>query len=148
MKKKSTQWFTRFVDEIIEVFPKDEQVIVKRLRALVLECLPKASEKNTYGAPFYSHHRMICFIWPPSLNWGDKKYTLLERGVTLGFCQGNLMSNEDGALLAENRKQMYCVYYRSLKDINESQVRSWLYESELIDESFAKRKRNASRKER
>ncbi len=140
MNKKPKSWFTRTVDDIVDALPKNEQVIVKRLRSLVLECLPKAKEKNTYGAPFYTHHRMICFIWPPSINWGDKKYTLKERGVTLGFCQGNLMANEDRTLLAENRKQMYCVYYRSLKEIDDQQIRSWLFEAELIDESFAKRK--------
>ena len=43
------------VDEIIASLPRSEQVIVKRLRALVIECLPKAEEKSYYdmGVPFY-----------------------------------------------------------------------------------------------
>ena len=87
-------WLTRSVDEIIDAIPREEQVIVRRLRALVLECLPTATEKNTYGAPFYVNHKMICFIWPPSLTWAGKARTLQERGVSLGFCQGHLMLNE------------------------------------------------------
>jgi len=135
-------WLTRSVDEIIDAIPREEQVIVRRLRVLVLECLPTAMEKNTYGAPFYVHHKMICFIWPPSLNWGGKKRTLQERGVSLGFCQGHLMLNDDGALLAEGRKQMYCMYFKSLKEINEAQIRALLFEADLIDQSFSKKKRN------
>ena len=61
------------VDEIIDDLPRAEQVIMKKLRSFIKECLPKATEKNSYGAPFYSHHRMICFIWPPSVRWGPKK---------------------------------------------------------------------------
>ena len=83
------------VDEVIMSLPRSEQVIVKRLRALILECLPKATEKISYRVPFYKRHRMICFIWPPSIYWGPKKQwnDKEEKGVTLGFCQGNLMSN-------------------------------------------------------
>jgi hypothetical protein len=129
------------VDEIISCLPREEQVIVKKLRSLVLECLPASIEKNTYGAPFYSHHRMICFIWPPSLYWGGKNRSLRDRGVTLGFCQGNLMANADGILLAEGRKQMYCMYFLSLKEIEEEKIRALLFEAELIDRTFKPRKR-------
>ena len=62
---------------------------------------------------------MICFIWPPSITWGPKKEGQKTKGVTLGFCQGNLFANEDEALLAEGRKQVYCMYFNSLKEIND-----------------------------
>jgi hypothetical protein len=131
------------VDEVILSLPKNEQVIMKRLRTLILECLPKATEKVSYDVPFYNHHRMICFIWPPCVYWGPRKrwHDKKEKGVTLGFCQGNLMSNEDGALLAEGRKQVYCMYFKSLNEINEEQVRALLYEAELVDEGFKKKKK-------
>lgn len=133
------------VDEAIAALPRVEQVIVKRLRALVQECLPKAAEepKYGYGVPFYTHHRMICFIWPPSIYWGSKKEKrakIERKGVTLGFCQGNLMSNEDGVLLAEGRKQVYCMYFKSLNEINDKQIRALLFEAEFVDEGFKKRK--------
>lgn len=129
------------VDEIIEALPEKEKVIVKRLRALILECIPKATEKNTYGVPFYTHNRMICFLWPPSICWGPQKPMLKEKGVTLGFCQGNLMSNDDGALLVEGRKQVYCMYFKSVKEIQDAEIRALLFEAELIDQSFAKAKK-------
>jgi len=132
------------VDQIIASLPRSEQVIVKRLRLLVLECLPKAEEKSYYdmGIPFYRHNRLICFIWPASVYWGPKRTleTQQKKGTALGFNQGNRMSNEDGALLAEGRKQVYCMYFHSLKDMDEAQVRALLFEAGMIDEGFKKKR--------
>jgi hypothetical protein len=135
---------------LIDTLSGEEKSIVKRLRALVLECLPKAIEKNSYGVsvPFFSHNRMICFIWPPSVSWGKKKYTLEGHGVTLGFCQGNRMSNDDGILLKEGRKQVYCMYFKSVKEIDDQQIRSLLYEAEIIDETFSPKKRRLKKSTR
>jgi hypothetical protein len=132
------------VEEVIEGLPKGEQVIMKRLRALILECLPLATEKNSYGVPFYTRNRMICFIWPPSIYWGSKKETYNDKGVTLGFCQGKLFANDEGLLLAEGRKQVYCMYFRSLKEINDEQIRALLYEAEIIDQEFRKNRKKKS----
>jgi hypothetical protein len=133
------------IDEIIESLPRSEQVIVKRLRSLVHECLPKAEEKSydDVGFPFYRHNRLICFIWPPSVYW-DRKATLETqeaKGVALGFNQGNLMSNQDGVLLAEGRKQVHCIYFHSLNDIDEDRVRALLFEAGMIDDRFKKKRK-------
>jgi hypothetical protein len=138
------------VDEMILNLPKNERVIVDRLRALVGECIPSATEKGYYGegVPFYTHHRMICFIWPASVFWGPKRNaeTQTAKGVSLGFCQGNLMSNDNGVLKAEGRKQVYVMYFHSLKDINEEQVRALLFEAAMIDDSFGGKKKKAAKK--
>lgn len=137
------------VDEMIMSLPRNERVIVERLRALVFECLPMATEKSYYGEglPFYTHNRLICFIWPSSVYWGKKRSREKQKakGVTLGFCQGNKMSNEDGVLLAEGRKQVYVMYFNSLSAIDEQQVRALLYEAQLIDESFKKTKKTSTK---
>jgi hypothetical protein len=49
------------------------------------------------------------------------------------------MSNEEGTLLAEGRKQVYVMYFMSLKDLDEQQVRARLFEAAMIDDQFAKR---------
>ncbi len=132
--------------ELLDKLTGEEKKIFQRLRALILECLPRATEKKYYGlnVPFYTHNRLICFIWPPSVNWGKMKKSLEMDGVTLGFNQGYLMSNEDGILLKENRKQVYCMYFRSLKEIDEPQIRALLYEAEMIDDGFTKKKKTKS----
>lgn len=135
----------RTVDEAILSLPKAEQAIVRRLRALILECLPKAEEKGYYGlgVPFYTRHRMICFIWPSSFQWGKKPKPNIGKLVTLGFCQGNLMSNADGVLKAEGRKQVYCMYINSLTEIQDEQIRALLFEAEMIDEGFGQKKKRS-----
>lgn len=133
------------VEEILPGLLPWERKIVQRLRALVLECLPKATEKLSYGVPFYSHNRMICFVWPPSITWDPqqlkKKEANIAKGVTLGFCQGNRMSNEDGVLLAEGRKQVYCIYFKNVTEIDDQQIRALLFEAELVDEGFKKKRK-------
>ncbi|MCW5911630.1 MAG: DUF1801 domain-containing protein [Cyclobacteriaceae bacterium] len=134
----------RSVEELLLELPAGERKIVQHLRAIMLECLPKATEKLSYGVPFYTRNRMICFIWPPTITWDPqqlkKKEENLAKGVTLGFCQGNRMSNEDGVLLAEGRKQVYCMYFKTLKEIDDQQIRALLFEADVIDESFRKKK--------
>lgn len=133
---------------MIMALPKDEQVIVKRLRSLITECLPKAIEKPYYGVgvPFYTHHRMMCFIWPASVFWGPKRTLEKQKvkGTSLGFCQGNLMSNDEGLLLAEGRKQVYVIYFHTLEEIKDEQVRALLFEAEMIDASFREKKKKGT----
>lgn len=133
------------VDEALVKLPREERVLVQRLRVLVKECLPKASEMAYYGlgVPFYRHNRLICFIWPPSIFWGPKRNLegQKKKGVALGFCQGFRMSNEEGHLLAEGRKQVYCMYFHQPSDMDEALIKSLLFEAGMIDESYRKKKK-------
>lgn len=133
------------IDEMIETLPRDERIVVKKLRTLVIECIPNATEKTYYDwrIPFYTRNRLICFIWPPSLSWeaGSKDKKRKDKGVSLGFNQGHLMSNEDGILLSEGRKQVYAMYFKKLDDIDEARVRALLFEAAMIDEQFSKRRK-------
>jgi hypothetical protein len=142
----------RTVEEMMETLPKSELMLVKRLRAIVQECLPFATEKAYFGLgiPYYTHHRMICFIWPGSVGWSPKGPTVKEnpKGTSLGFCYGNMMANEDGALLAEGRKQVYMMYFHSVSDIKEEQIRALLFEAALVDETFKRRRRKKRQRDR
>jgi hypothetical protein len=134
------------VEEMIMNLPKDEQLIVTRLRSLIMECLPLAIEKPYYGlgVPYYSQHRQICYIFPASALYGCSQVanqSQTNKKVTLGFCQGNRMSNEEGVLQVEGRKQVHVMYINSLRDINEAQVRALLFEASMIDDSFGARKK-------
>ncbi len=102
------------------------------------------------GLPFFRHNRLICFVWPQSLYWGPNRSaeTQARKGTALGFNQGYLMSNEDGVLLAEGRKQVYAMYFKTIKDIDEDQVRALLFEAAMIDDSFKKKKTTRSSKKK
>ena len=119
--------------------PKVELAIAKRLRELVLECLPLAIEKPYYGlgVPYYSRHRQICYIFPSSALYGTENKDQ-QRSVTLGFCQGNRMSNESSLLKAERRKQVRVIYFYKVGDINDDEIRALLFEAAMIDDSFNK----------
>lgn len=133
---------SRSFEEILFRLPKAEQALVKRLRTLIMECIPKATEHvyDDVDFPFYRHNRLICYIIPASVYWkkGSTTETQHEKGTTLGFNQGYLMSNEEGTLLAEGRKQVYVMYFKTLKDLDEQQVRARLFEAAMIDDQFAK----------
>lgn len=136
---------SKSVDELLMNLPRAEQVLVQRLRTLITECIPKATEHVYYdmGLPFYRHNRLICYIWPASKSSGSKRSSATQnaKGTLLGFNQGNLMSNEDGVLKAEGRKQVYVMYFRSIKDVDENQVRALLFEAAMIDDQFRKKKK-------
>ena len=66
--------------------------------------------------------------------------------VALGFCQGNKMANEQGLLHADGRKQVYCMYFNSLSEIDEAQVRALLYEASIIDEEFGRQRKKGNRR--
>ena len=141
------------IDDMLSTLPKPERVMVDRLRSLVIECLPKATEKEFYGLgiPFYRHHRLICYIWPSSVLWETDKPDPAKKGVvTLGFCQGYMMSNDEGLLLAEGRKQVYVMYFRKLSEIDDNIIRGLLYEAGIVDDAFglAKSKSKSSKRKK
>ncbi|MEZ4946121.1 MAG: DUF1801 domain-containing protein [Cyclobacteriaceae bacterium] len=140
---------SRSFDEILFGLPRVEQELVKRLRTLIIECIPKATEHvyDDVDFPFYRHNKLICYIWPASMVWKNSPpETPNEKGTALGFNQGHLMSNEEGTLLAEGRKQVYVMYFKSLKDLDEQQVRARLFEAAMIDDQFANRLKGLIRK--
>lgn len=135
------------IDDMLASLPKSERLIVLRLRELVQECLPKATEKCYYGEgiPFYRNNRLICFIWPSSVYWGPKRNadTQKNKGVSLGFNQGYLMTNDEGLLQFEKRKQVGVVSIHSLQSLDEIQIKSLLFEAGLIDDGFRKKKKSS-----
>jgi uncharacterized protein YdhG (YjbR/CyaY superfamily) len=128
------------VEQFIENLPKDERLIAKRLRQLVLDCDPRLQEKLSFGVPYYAHHRAILFIWPAShVVYGTPRKR--PSGVTLGFCYGNLLSNDQGLLLKENRKQVYIIKFSSADEIDERLITEIIQEAILVDDTFKKKKK-------
>jgi hypothetical protein len=125
------------IEELIADLPKNEKAIVQPLREIILGCSPDLTEKLSYKVPFYYRYARICFIWPGSLPWGKEK----KEGVLLGFCKGHLLSNEQGLLAMEGRKEVSMVTLFSPKEINEAIIREIVNEAIIVDEMVAMEKK-------
>lgn len=124
----------RNVEEFLEYLPETEREIVDRLRELVLECLPICKEKLAYNVPFYYRNKRICYIWPPSVKWGNSKM----EGVEFGFCYGNLLDDELNFLEKGTRKQIFFKKIMSLHDIDEDMIKAYLFMASDVDDSMKK----------
>ena len=120
----------RDIDELFEALPKEELKIVEFLRELTLDTLPKAKEKLSFNVPFYFLHKNVCHIWPGSVAWGKKTY----EGVSLGFAYGHLLLDEANYLDKGTRKQIYTKTFHSIAEIDVPLIRSYLFESAMVDE--------------
>jgi hypothetical protein len=117
--------------------PPLEQTMVDRLRQIVLDAVPDFEEKLSYGVPYYFRNTRVCFIWPSSVKPGPKS------GVVLGFCKGYLLSNEQGLLEAEGRKEVYMITFHQPAEIDEraEAVQEIIHEAVLVDEQSPRRRR-------
>lgn len=104
-------------EEFIDSLPSKERAIVRLLRRIILDVDPRISEKLSYGVPYYSRKRRICFIWPQSAPYGPK-----DALASLGFCYGHMLSNGQGILKHEGRTQVYIVRYSTIDEINERKI--------------------------
>jgi len=117
------------VSDFIINLPKEERVIVKKLRDLLIETEPRFREKLSYGVPYFSRNRRVCFIWPASAPLGPKNAKVL-----FGFCYANLLSNVQGILLREGRKQVYIARFSSLNEIDEKLLLEITQEALIVDD--------------
>jgi hypothetical protein len=132
------------VEDFVAALPRDEKIIVNRLRSLILETDPRIQEKLSYGVPYFFRHRRICFLWPASaIPYESGKVKERTSKVDFGFCYGNQLSNEQGLLLAEGRKQVYVIRLSSFSEIDEQAFQEIIQEAVLLDKEFGKKKTRA-----
>ena len=124
-------------DDFFYDLPEAEQQLVRRLREVLLSTAPNFGEKISCGVPYYFLQTRVCFIWPASVKAGPKA------GVWLGFCRGNLLSNEQQLLELNGRKEVTTITFFNVNEINENLLREILNEAILVDESCAKEKTGA-----
>ena len=116
----------RNVDEFLDFLPEEELKITLRLRKIVLECIPNVKEKLSYNVPYYFLKKRICFIWPASILWGKKQ---TYEGVRFGFTSGYLLQDETGYLDKGDRKEVYWHDFKSLKEIEEDVLKSFIFQA-------------------
>jgi hypothetical protein len=120
------------IEDFLSYLPDDEEVIVEYLRNIVLECIPDVREKLSYNVPYYYRHSRICFIWPSSVPWGN----VPQYGVQLGFCNGNLLTDDDHYLEKGRRKKVYIKTFAEKSEIDVNLIKAYLYEAVEIDETL------------
>lgn len=127
------------VNDFFDFLPENELKVVTYLREIVLDCIPECTEKLSYNVPYYSKHSRICFIWPPSVPWGNTQI----KGVQLGFCNGHLIDDEIGYLDRGTRKQVFWKEFNKTEDIDIYLLKSYLYDAVKIDEMLKRPKKKS-----
>lgn len=88
-------------------------------------------EKMRYKIPFYDHKSWVCYLNP-----------VKNGGVELAFVRGNQLSNDQGLLQANNRKQIRGITMFKVAEIPEREILEIVQEALILDESL----KRASRK--
>lgn len=120
------------IDEFLDYLPEKELEIVEFLRKIILESIFDCKEKLAYNVPFYYRHSRICYIWPASVPWGK-----VEKGVAIGFCKGELLSDE--TFKSENF--MSKLTFNSIQEIDVPLLKQQIYDAVLVDEQLVQAKR-------
>lgn len=128
------------IEAFIYDLPKQEQDMCIRLREVILRAAPGFEEMLSYGVPYYFRNRRVCCIWPASAKGGPK------RGVFLGFCRGNLLSNEQGIIEMGNRKRFGLIRYFDVKEIKEDVILEILQEAIMVDNELKRLKKKPSKR--
>ena len=89
---------TKTPDQVYESLVGEERVTAFILREIILETLPEAREKLSWGAPFYFGKRSVCYVWPASVPWGK-----LDAGVALGFSRARELDHGGYLTVAEQK---------------------------------------------
>jgi hypothetical protein len=119
------------VEAFLDFLPDDEFKLVEILRKIVFDCIPDATEKLSYNVPYYKRHKNICFIWPSSILWGNKK---TYDGVRFGFTNGYRLTDGLNYLDKGDRKQVYWKDFKNVKEINIDLLKSFIFEAAEIDD--------------
>ncbi len=136
-KQKMQEFSFNTVEELLDFLPPDELKMVTLLRKLVFSSIPGITEKLNYNVPYYKRHSNICFIWPSTVLWGNKKK---RDGVRFGFTKGYLLQDEMNYLDKGGRKQVYWKDFYHIKDIETDLLRPLLIEAAMVDAETGKKK--------
>lgn len=127
----------RSVGEFLDYLSGEERIIIDYLREIILDSIPEVTEKLAYNVPYYYKHSRICFLWPPSVPWGNT----LIKGVQMGFCNGNLLNDEIGYLEKGSRKQVYWKTFSNIREIDADLLKTYLYDATRIDAEIKRLKK-------
>jgi len=109
------------VEVFIEAQAEPTQSLLWYLHELLLS-YPEVTAKIRYNIPFYYRKSWICYLNP-----------LKTGGVELAFTRGNELSNAQGLLQFNGRKQVAGVAFAKKEDISDEVLHEILQEALLLD---------------
>ncbi len=122
----------RTLQELYEVLPEEELVMVDVLRQIIAENLPAyCREKISYNVPFFHGKKGICIIWPATIPRGG-----IKEGVLLGFWQGNKLPDTDNYLTHGTNKKIFYKIYKSVEEVDEGAIIKLLNEAIELENSY------------
>jgi hypothetical protein len=101
------------VDNFAAALPPEQQEIIKTLRAIIKEVVPKADEAIKWAQPVFSSDGPMIFI------------RAAKAHVTLGFWRGAELTDPKG-LLEGDGSRMKHIKIKSVKDVNKTQITAWI----------------------
>lgn len=118
------------ISDFLDYLPPNELKITNQLRDLIWQTIPDVNEKLSYNVPYYSRKKGLCFIWPGSVFWGQKRS---YEGVRLGFHNGNAMEDPFNWLDKEGRKQVAWHDFAQINVHDLETIRFYLMEAVRMD---------------
>ena len=104
------------VEEYILQYPEKFVTIMMRLRELIHQVVPEATEAIKWSRPHFSMgRRPICYIGG------------FQSHVTLAFHDGRMLNDPDGILLGTGKKMKY-LKFKSMDELDEEKLRIWIVE--------------------
>jgi hypothetical protein len=122
------------VDFFFEKYSGKQKQVMLYLHRLISN-LPQVTSKIAYGIPFYYRKSWLCYINPRK-----------QGAVELCFTRGNELSNEQGILMANKRKQIRGITFSAVSDIPERGLLEILNEALLLDDQVPYASKNKKRK--
>jgi len=118
------------VQYYIRELPESQREIMTVLRSWILDLGPHTSEKINYKVPYFSFYGSLCYLSPQ------------EDGISLSFCKGNEISDEQKLLEKKGRKHVMSITFYSLAQAEEYEdpIRRILNEAAILNEYRYKRK--------
>jgi len=110
------------VENLIYRFENEQREIMLFFHHLLTEEF-SLTDKITFKNPCYYKRSWICYLRP-----------LKNRKVELAFMRGNELSNHQGLLQSNGRKQLRSIAFSSMADVPLDTMKEILHEAILVDE--------------
>lgn len=89
---------------------------------LILTLVPQVQATIKWKIPYYTYIKGLCYLNPRN------------KVLDIGIVQGHLLSNKQGILIAENRKQVRIIRVSSIEELQNDAVKEIILEAALLRE--------------